>query len=107
MSWKIGLFGSRGLANLAISHRLLIQTLDDILLFFNQALDAKIVLSHDVLVDRLMQINKASEMHKQWSQHKNLAKHYIHSVYARLLRIEARLNMLIPLMQHQQMILLE
>jgi len=104
MSWKSRLFKSQGLDNLVTSHQLLVQTLDDLLLFFNQA---EIVLCHDVLMYRLMQINKALEMHKQWSQQKNMTKHHIYSVYARLLQIQARLNMLIFLMNHQQMILLE
>ena len=72
MSWKSLLFPLQGLANLALSHRLLIQTLDDILLFFNQKLCAETVLCYDVLTYRMMQINKALEMHKQWSQHKNM-----------------------------------
>jgi hypothetical protein len=104
MSWKLRLFKSQGLVNLATSQQLLVQTLDDILLFFNQA---EIVVCHDVLMYRLMQINKASLMHKEWSQHKNRTKQDIYSVYARLLRIEARLNMLCFLMKHQQVILLE
>ena len=107
MSWKSLLFQLQGLANLAKSHRLLIQTLDDILLFFNQTLCAETVLCYDVLTYRLMQINKALEMHKQWSQHKNMSKQYIYSVYARLLRIQARLNMLFFMMEHQQLILLQ
>ena len=107
MSWKSLVSRFQGLANLAISHQQLVQTLDDILLFFHQTLGAETVLCYNVLTYRLMQINKASEMHLQWSQHSKWSKQNIYSVYARLLRIQARLNMLIFLMKHQQVILVD